>query len=395
VSSLWEHLFEGDPVAFALVALAIVAALLLFGLLHLFYWSRRLALALEYREVRRIETPDGAHVELRRVPLPVEKAALPPILLVHGIAANHRNQDLTHEESLARHLAALGRDVWLVTLRSGLRPASRADARKKTFAAMVANDVPWAIDAVLATTDAPCLDYVGFSMGGMLLYAALARTVVEEKVRRVVLVGSPGKIVLHYPVPCGLLRLVPRALVPTLPLRLGARMFAFMSEWFPTPLHKMVVNPRNVGEGVTRLALVNVIEDSPAALNADFLAWAANGGELVVGSEPMLAPLAHVGIPALFVAGSADRIAPPSAVQRAFEAWASDRPEVPKRFVVLGRDYDAREDYGHGDLAVGAYVGVEIFPLVARFLGPEEATESHRAVAGGEAVAEVERRSST
>ncbi len=392
-----DRLLRGEPGALAICALALVATLLLAGWLHLLYWTRRLRHPLEYRETRRLETGDGATIELRRAPSEPSAGpaaeALPPILVVHGIAANHRNQDLTHDESLARHLAAIGRDVWLVTLRSGLAPTSRADARRKTFGAMVAHDLPRAVDEILAATGAAALDYVGFSMGGMLLYAAIGRTVPVARIRRAVFVGSPGEIIPYLPLPRALGRL-PAALVPTLPLRVGARAFAFLSEWFSTPIHGLVVNPHNVADGVTRLALVNVIEDMPAALNVDFLRWATTGGEVVLDGAPVLDGLAAIDAPALFLAGSVDRLAPPAAVRRAFEAWGREHPALDKRFVILGRDYDARHDYGHGDLAVGARVGVEIFPLVARFLGPEAAGEPHRALTGGEAVCEVERRAS-
>lgn len=395
-----DRLARGEPMALALLALALFVALVAGGVLHLRYWTRRLRLPLDYRETRRLETADGVTIELRRVPIPEGLApppqALPPILLVHGVAANHRNQDLTHDESLARHLAAVGRDVWLLTLRSGLRPTSRADARKKRFSAMVAHDLPCAFDAVLAGAGAPALDYVGFSMGGMLLYAAIGRAVPASKVRRAVFVGAPGCIIPALPIPRAL-RHLPGALVPTLPLRLGARAFAFMSEWFSTPIHRLVVNPRNVGDGVTRLALVNVIEDMPAALNVDFLRWTTSGGELIVDGAPALAGLATIRAPALFLAGSADRVAPRDAVHRAYEAWGGAYDDVEKRFVVLGRDYDAKHDYGHGDLAVGAHVGAEIFPLVARFLGPDVAPAAGEAASpaaeeGAAAVADVEHR---
>jgi hypothetical protein len=39
--------------------------------------------------------------------------------MVHGLSANHRNNDLIPDHSIARHLRAHGRDVWLLTLRSG------------------------------------------------------------------------------------------------------------------------------------------------------------------------------------------------------------------------------------------------------------------------------------
>jgi len=188
------------------------------------------------------------------------------------------------------------------------------------------------------------------------------------------------------------LRFVPRVFVPHLPLRLGARMLAFLSEWFHTPLHHTVANPRNVGPGVTRLALVNIIEDMPAALNADFVeAMADPRGVLRYDGEPIDASLHVLDLPALFVAGAADRLAPPRSVRHAFDLWAHDHPDVPKRFFVLGRDYGHRHDYGHGDLAVGAHVGVELFPLIARWLGPEQ-PEAGDAEVGPRAVEAIEER---
>ncbi|WP_437781485.1 lipase family alpha/beta hydrolase [Sorangium sp. So ce1097] len=355
----------------AALALVVLAAVGLWA--HLYYWVKRLTLPLEYSVEEVLRTEDGAPIELRRVPCPPGAAVqpdLPPIVLVHGIAANHRNQDIHPDYSLARHLAALGRDVWLLTLRSG-RLLTRLERRSVRFSAMVRYDLPCAFEAILERTGARALDYVGFSMGGMLLYAALGRSVPEHLVRRVVIVGSPGR----FTAPARLMRILPGRLLPGVPLRLMARSVAFASEWLPTPLHHAVANPRNVPPGVTRLALVNCIEDIPAALNADFAAWMASDGEIRVDGERVLDGLASVSAPALFIAGSADRIAPVPSVRAAFDAWGRDHPETPKRFLVLGRDFGAREDYGHGDLAVGAYTGAELFEPIARFLGPEQQRE--------------------
>ena len=362
---------------------------------HLQFWVRRISLPLDYDEVERIATDDGAAFELRRVPIPTgvsRDLALPPILMVHGVAANHRNQDLHPDHSLARHLAALGRDVFLLTLRSGLRLSFRA-LRTAHIETMASAEIPGAIDRILARTGARSIDYVGFSMGGLLLYAALGRTVPFDRVRRVVIVGSPAQMRRPWFVP-RFLRFLPRIFVPHLPLRLGARTFAFLSEWLATPIHRLVSNPRNVAKGMTRLALIDVIEDMPAALNADFLAAMTGDGVLRAFGEPITARLPSVTSPALFVAGSDDRLAPPAAVRHAFDLWGRDAPHTVKRFVVLGRQYGSKEDYGHGDLAVGANVGVELFPPIAQFLGPAQLEEVDAAI-GGEAKAAIDERSPT
>lgn len=351
----------------AALAILVLAGLGLWG--HLWFWTRRIALRLDYALVERLATADGGQIELRRVTAVDGSSGGTPVLLVHGICANHRNQDIHPRYSLARFLAHAGRDVWLLRLRSGM-PLGLRRRYPMSFAAMARYDVPFAVERVLAHTGASKLDYVGFSMGGMLLYAALGRYLPAERIHRAVFVGSPGRIDTPYPVPA-VLRFLPRSLVPRLPTRFGARTFAFLSEWFTTPIHRMVVNPANVAAGITRVALIDCIEDVPGPLLADFLSWATTDGEVRVHGQSILSGLATIDVPALFVAGSADRIGPVASVRVAFEAWGRQLPAPQKSFAVLGRDYGAKNDYAHGDLAVGAHVGVELYEPIARFLGHE------------------------
>lgn len=378
---------------YLLIAMALVAMGVAALWAHLRFWVARLSLTLEYEVEEVLLTPDGARIELRRIPRAApaagaaDAAALPPVLLVHGLGANHRNQDLHPDWSIARHLARLGRDVWLLTLRSGrlLRSAERGRAR---FAAMAQYDIPLAADAIAKRTGQRQIDYVGFSMGGMLLYAALGRSLEAARVRRAVLIGSPGRVTS----PTRLVRLIPRGLVPSVPIRLLGQSFAFASEWARTPLHSALANPKNLAPGVTRLILMNLVQDIPAALQSDFLAWAAGDGEIRVDGERVLDGLASIAVPALFIAGSTDYVAPVDAVRHAFEAWGRDRPKTPKRLLVLGRDFGTREDYGHGDLAVGVHVAAELFEPVARFLGPDEQLEAPGPEAGKTAVEEIRAR---
>jgi len=358
----------------ALITAAALVFFLFAAWAHLRFWTRRLTLALEYASADQLTTPDGATIELRRVPIPeaVTKADLPPVLLVHGLGANHRNQDLHPDFSLARYLAARGRDVWLLTLRSGLRPRSWADRRRMRFGAMAEQDLPVGVRGVLDRTAATALDYVGFSMGGMLLYAAIGRSVPEALIRRVVIVGSPGRVgVARWMRP--LLRLVPRALVPTMRFRLGAAGFAFASEWLRTPFHAFTINPGNVAPGITRAAMMNLIEDIPGPLYADFVEWAGSDGEIRTSQGAALPGLQGVGTPALFLAGTADKLAPIPSVRRAFDAWGKDRPTIEKRFVSVGRAFGQHQDYGHGDLAIGTTVAVDLFAPIASFLEEDQA----------------------
>ena len=342
-------------------------ALLLFALLvvaHYFASVKRYRLDIPYTLVERLPTPDGAAIELRRLPGEVDTSK-PPILCVHGIAIDHRNNDMSESVSIARALRTSGRDVWLLTLRSGMENASWAHGRRVRFDAMARHDVPMAVAEVRKRTGAAAIDYVGFSMGGMLLYAALGRTLAVEAIRRVVILGSPGKMLPPMRV-LSLLSRVPRWLVPPMPLRIASRMVAFMAETVPTPIHGMVYNRRNVGPGLTAPALMT-IRDVPQPLMADFAGFLAEDGLVRFEGAPSLEGLKHVSIPVRFFAGAGDRIAPPESVRAAFDAWGSDEKDVDKQFTVLGEKENGA-NYGHGDLAIGRNLARDVFTPVLAFL---------------------------
>ena len=204
-------------------------------------------------------------------------------------------------------------------------------------------------------------------MGGMLLYASLGRTVSEQDVRRVAIIGSPA--IVRPPVALlRSLRFVPDALIPGLNLRFQARLFAFASEWLVTPLHHFVANARNIERGVTRIALVNAVEAVPARLQADLARMAFSDGEIRVDGLEALPALREVTRPVLFFAGAMDRLAPPDSVRHAFETWGAACAGVDKRMIVLGRAAGASADYGHGDLACGREAPREVYEPVRAFL---------------------------
>jgi polyhydroxyalkanoate synthase subunit PhaC len=331
--------------------------------------ARRLSRPMRYATEERIAMPDGALIELRRLRVPSDAPADDcPVLMIHGLAMNHRNHD--HEEaSLARYLCEQGRDVWLLTLRSGQSRLSLFGPAHSGFAAMAEHDVPLAVARVLARTGKQQLDLACFSMGGMLLYASLARALDATHVRRAVLIGAPARIR-----PLGALSLaayLPAALTPNVPMRLGMRMLAAAPPLVPASLRARLYNPRNLTAAAERSMLWNIWEDIPGRLGADFVRWSARGGELTVRGMPVLAGLADVTVPACFFAGSHDWLAPPETVRAGYEAWGS-AVGCEKHFVLLGRKSGAQEDYGHCDLSVGRNARAELFEPAAHFLASGE-----------------------
>lgn len=350
------------------IALAVCTASLIAAWLHYRYWVGRFTLDLQYELEERIETADGSSIELRRLPDALEGRSGPPVLLVHGLALNHRNHDMRADLSLGRHLAAAGRDVWLLTLRSGRADLSWREERTATFERMAEHDVALGVDEVLRRTGADALDYVGFSMGGMLLYASIGRSIDPKKLRKVAIIGSPALIQPPLAFLALVARWIPAIVVPTLRIRIASRMFAFAVDWLATPIHRWIYNPENVEPGIVAETLVNGFVDIPSPLAAEFVRWAADGGAVRCGAHPVDEGLRAIDRPVLFIAGAGDRLAPPAAVAHAYEAWGADAGSVEKSMRIVGVEQGAVADYGHGDLAIGRYAAEDVFEPVAHFL---------------------------
>ncbi len=346
-------------------ALATLLVLLLATWLHLVFWVRRISLPMPYDLTLRVPTPDGSAFELRRI-LPSNPSDLPPVMLVHGIAINHRNLDMHPDVSLARALAASGRDTWLLTLRSGRADLTRKESLGVRFSAMAQHDVPLAVAEVLARTGAKHLDYVGFSMGGMLLYATLGRSLPEAQVRRAVILGSPARVAPI--VPLGNLAIaLPIWLMPAVPFRLIGRLFAFGSEWFRTPMHGLTMNLANMAPGLCRITMVDALSDVPFALAVEFGQWAYRDGLPRVGEVLALEGLENVRVPVHFFVGAGDKLGAPKAVRIAFDAWGRDTG-ARKHWTLLGKREGYSADYGHTDLAGGLQAPTEVFAPAIAFL---------------------------
>jgi polyhydroxyalkanoate synthase len=293
--------------------------------LHLAFWSKRLSVQLTYAFEEEIALPDGGTIMLRRLREGVQSDE-PPILLVHGIAVNHRNNDAFPDHSFARFLAEHGRDVWLLTMRSGRTSFVPVKRERKAFKAMRDHDLPHAVQVVLARTGAKQLDLSCYSMGGMVLYAALGRTLDPTLLRRVLVFASPGQVR-----PLGVLtwaRHLPRALTPAVPMRLFMRSIAFAHAVLPEAPLGLFYNPRNVPPRYARACMMDLFEDIPGALGADFVRWSADQGRVCVDGKPILDGLASASVPVCFFAGTGDWLAPARLVRAAHDAWGRDVPDL-------------------------------------------------------------------
>lgn len=300
------------------------------------------------------ETSDGWTMPIRHYPGPGA-----PVVLVHGMSATHRNWDFRPEVSLAAYLQEEGWDVWVPELRGdpGAQHPSRRAYLAFDFDDHADYDVPAMVDRVLEVTGERQVYWVGHSMGGMLLYAALADR--PERIAGGVAISAPASF--SHPIPihdvakhfrfllAGRGRLPSRAIADlglALGLgKVGERRVSTPDSMRPEMLHGLA---RHVLWPLTR----------PMAHQA--LGWLQ--GQALTSAEglPWVVP---ADVPLLVMAGPEDGIVSEPDVALACEVYA--RCE----YVQLSEAGGFSHDYGHIDPVLGRMARVEVFPRVADFLG--------------------------
>lgn len=356
----------------ALPGWLLVAALPLFAALAVWLWvlfaARRLRLPEFFDEVHPQRTPDGATVVLCRLRPRGAAFDAPPVVLCHGLAMNRRAFALEPARNFAERLAELGRDVWVIELRGATDAWHARTLRQATFDTYAAIDVPLALEQVRAATGAAEVDWVGFSMGGMLAYAHLGARG-GGGVRRLVTIGSPVHFERH-PIAWG------AAIAPLVfaPAQLLTRTpFRFLS-LLVAPLMWPGV-PRRLSQGLRadhyeaaslRRVMANALASVPTGVSLQFVRWLREGRfDSVDRAFDYFAGLDRITVPTLVIAGSHDRLAPPHAVLDASKKIG----RVAVR--VIGRATGASRDYDHLDLILGGSALAEVFPHVHAWLQPE------------------------
>ncbi len=344
-----------------LYSLGALAALLLATWAHVAFWRRKLSTPIAYDEEHRVPLPDGSWCELRRLK-PTTPSDLPPVMMVHGIAINHRNLDPRPDVSIARTMRDTGRDVWLLTLRSGRWDLTARERHHIDFANLAHHDIPQAVQMVRANTGAAQIDYLGFSMGGMLAYASIGHTVPLADIRRVVIMGSPGFVGAVLP-GTRFAALIGQFWKPVVPSRFFNGLFAFVAEVIRSPIQHLFLNPDNCLPGLLHTFMVDATADIPGPLAMNMVQWAAKDGKVRMDHEPVLPRLKEVTVPALFMVGGADRLGTPKSLHAAFAAWGG-----PKKYVLLAKSEGYVADYGHMDMVTGPRAPEEVFAPIIHFL---------------------------
>lgn len=319
-------------------------------------------------EVHHARTPDGWDLQMVRYAAQPEAKGR-PVLLCHGINTNGRNMDLDARHSMARWFAAHGREAWTLSMRpAGAyygKDGGNTPRSKPTYGLddLVDQDIPTAVDYVRKVTGAPSIDFVGHSLGGIVLYGYLGRG--GQGIGAATILGSPMRLDLGGPADL-LLPELAGMLDPNwaLPLKVVSPLGIPMSELTKeNPQELLLFNPENTTQESMKKLMVEGAEDVSVALLQQ-LAGMLKSGELKNrdGTRDYRLALGSVTTPVLVVAGKRDRFATVPAVKAGYLALGG-----PKEWKLVGVENGARADYAHMDLILGERAGTELWPAVLDF----------------------------
>jgi len=322
-------------------------------------------------------TRDGWKIALYRYPSGTSSHRT-PVLLCHGMGANHHNMDGPGRLSLARYLARRGYDAWAMEVRgagNSTRPTWwNGKSYNWTFEDYVHHDARAALRTVLRETNAEKVHWVGHSMGGMIAYALLM-TPIHTKLASVVTLGSPtmsqvGHPLLDVGIPfAGLLRYLPARLPSGTLCQLAAPLAGLVQMVGQRPLAELGFHAGNIDSNLLRTLMLTTVEDIPTSLLREFARWyetktMSDRYSVFDFSEH----LERITNPLFVIAGSKDELTPVRDLRYVYDTVRS----ADKDFRVIGKAEGFRCDYSHADLVLGLNAPDDVYPLIYKWL------ESHR-----------------
>jgi pimeloyl-ACP methyl ester carboxylesterase len=304
-----------------------------------------------------------------------------PVVLCHGLGLNATFWTLT-DDNLPKQLAARGYEVFVPDMRGSgsSQPVGRVgkinailrgtpfleiNESKWTVDDQARYDVPAILDYVQAMTGDNQVNWVGHSLGGMLLFPYLELTPGPKRIASFVAMGAPAIL----------------AGAPDRYMLKSSRRLRILLSFVSTgrlgrPL--MVARPPGLeridryyysAENVDRRTISRfygyTLEDpGPGALKQ--LEYYLEFGHLASADHRIdyAARLNEVRVPILYVAGDGDGLADmPSMIQTAAATGSPD-----KTFLRFGQKEGHVADYGHCDLVWSRHAPREVFPVIADWL---------------------------
>ena len=308
------------------------------------------------------ETADGW-----RLAVDHHRPAGPPratVIMCPGLGVNRSFFDLTPEVSLARRLTRAGFEVFNCDLRGVGASAWMGPGAPPPFVfeTHVEHDVPALIALALARSGAHRVHWVGHSMGGMLLLAWLASRPDERRIASGTIMCSPASFAEAHRQARLAMAAADRV---SRVMRVPSSVWPWMAPLMPAVRFRThLLDFGNFDGPVLRALLARSHERIETPLLRQFARYVRDDVWTAEDGFDFRAALGNVTAPLYFMAGAADRIAPPGSVESGWRAVASPL----KRFDVFGVRTGHAIDYCHGGLACGRTAAVEVHPRVEGWL---------------------------
>jgi poly(3-hydroxyalkanoate) synthetase len=293
-----------------------------------------------------------------------------PVIICHGLVGNRNYFKIKEEESIVYRLISEGYDVWLLDLRGRTDAGAPSlffgdKTYNYSFDDYATKDVDAAISYVLEKTKADKVNWIGHSMGGMVVYTRIG-TFKENRIANLVTLGSPFSFynpTKHVKMMSSfsfLLKLLP--VVPTASL-------AHLESDYGIPLPqkpiKMFYYKKNTEKEVEHaLKSLSTNNESPNVMKQ--FANGISSGEVMSldGNTSYTANLKNITVPVLLIAGRRDHLGTPMIVRQVYDNIASSD----KTMFVAGRSEGLTEDYGHVDLVMGTNSDKDINVPITKWL---------------------------
>jgi len=342
-----------------------------------------------YTEVHSVKTKDNWTLALQRYYQKGHVKYKNPVILCHGMGYNAEFWDIGKKRSFAKYLADRGFDVWSVSLRGGgkssktgllafrellsLRPDDLSNVSLSTSKLnwniddYIRYDVPATIAKVKEVTGEPQVDWIGHSLGSMIVLAYLSSQEHNGEIGNVVAIApscvhlKPQNAALDfvnkkkYIFDFGMLVNQKTLYKILAPFRGAVR----------DPLADLFYSKDNMDPGTISKLYNHVVENvSPGVMNQITLMlkeqYFVSADRKINYSEEMV----KVTNPILFVAGRDDNLADPESVRYGYRKVSS----ADKSYLEFSTLNGTKMDYGHNDLIIGKRVQDEVYPKLYNWL---------------------------
>jgi len=310
-------------------------------------------------------TADGVSLAIRRI-VPVSGTARAAVVLQHGLGSNSNALNF-QDRSLARYLSAQGFECYVPELRG----AGASDRVPKGYGIdeYLEHDIPTIIETVLRASGGNRLQWVGHSMGGILLMLhAIEQPTLP--VERFVAIGTaldyrPGNSVHRR---TNRARPLAGNWLKTLPFDALSRLNGMVAGVGPLlPAEQMNFWRHNIEPEVMRRVLTTGFTPIPMRLLDDLATTFDDVGiSRKNGSIAYLERAHEIRIPTCLIGGSRDAQATPEAIDDTARRLSGVSDLEVKYF---GTQHGHANEYGHIDLVVGRNAETEVWPVISQFLG--------------------------